>query len=90
MRSWSSFGIQNEILYALYEKKYYEPTKIQLGCLGPAICGQSDILGAAETGSGKTLAFGIPIVNGILSLKQQINSNDVSDTESEDDDDDEE
>lgn len=31
--------------------------------------GRKDILGAAETGSGKTLAFGIPILNGIMQLK---------------------
>ncbi|KAF9420547.1 hypothetical protein HW555_003297, partial [Spodoptera exigua] len=30
-----------------------------------------DILGAAETGSGKTLAFGLPILCGILKLKEK-------------------
>lgn len=30
-----------------------------------------DIIGAAETGSGKTLAFGIPIIHGILTDKQE-------------------
>lgn len=33
--------------------------------------GRRDILGAAETGSGKTLAFGIPILSGILKLKER-------------------
>lgn len=35
--------------------------------------GRKDILGAAETGSGKTLAFGIPILNGIMQLKDNSN-----------------
>ena len=86
MRSWNSFGIHEKILYALYDKKYFEPTKIQSRCLGPAICGQMDILGAAETGSGKTLAFGIPIVNGILSImeKELNQSSDSEDLETDD------
>lgn len=29
-------------------------------------------MGAAETGSGKTLAFGIPILMGILNLKDRM------------------
>ncbi|KAF9810023.1 hypothetical protein SFRURICE_003151 [Spodoptera frugiperda] len=33
--------------------------------------GRRDILGAAETGSGKTLAFGLPILCGILKLKEK-------------------
>lgn len=35
------------------------------------IPGRRDILGAAETGSGKTLAFGLPILSGILKLKEK-------------------
>lgn len=33
--------------------------------------GRRDILGAAETGSGKTLAFGLPILSGIMKLKEK-------------------
>lgn len=29
-------------------------------------------MGAAETGSGKTLAFGLPILNGILRMKENV------------------
>lgn len=29
-------------------------------------------MGAAETGSGKTLAFGLPILNGILRMKENL------------------
>lgn len=51
------------------EKKFKQPTQIQSLTLPAAILGRKDILGAAETGSGKTLAFGIPILNGILEMK---------------------
>lgn len=30
-------------------------------------------MGAAETGSGKTLAFGLPILTGILKIKEKNN-----------------
>lgn len=33
--------------------------------------GRRDILGAAETGSGKTLAFGLPILTGILKIREK-------------------
>lgn len=36
--------------------------------------GRRDILGAAETGSGKTLAFGLPILSGIMKLKEKAKS----------------
>lgn len=58
------------ILKALAEKNFKQPTQIQLLTLPAAIMGRKDILGAAETGSGKTLAFGIPILNGIIALKE--------------------
>lgn len=53
------------------EKKFTHPTQIQSLTLPAAIMGRKDILGAAETGSGKTLAFGIPILNGIIALKEK-------------------
>lgn len=40
--------------------------------------GRRDILGAAETGSGKTLAFGLPILTGILKIKEKLSASDES------------
>lgn len=51
------------------EKGFNEPTEIQRLTLPAAILGRRDIMGAAETGSGKTLAFGIPIIHGIMEMK---------------------
>lgn len=71
LTEWQQLGVHELILRALAEKRFRQPTQIQALTLPAAIAGRKDILGAAETGSGKTLAFGIPILNGILQLKEQ-------------------
>ncbi|XP_017877753.1 ATP-dependent RNA helicase DDX24 [Ceratina calcarata] len=80
MQQWSMLGVPTPVLKALKDQQFYQPTPIQALTLPPAILGHRDILGAAETGSGKTLAFGIPIINGILELKNK--DSDKSDAES--------
>ncbi|XP_063369555.1 ATP-dependent RNA helicase DDX24 [Cydia amplana] len=71
MLSWAEFKLPDEITKALMELGFKQPTKIQQLSLPAAIHGRRDILGAAETGSGKTLAFGLPILTGILKLKEK-------------------
>ncbi|XP_033348195.1 ATP-dependent RNA helicase DDX24 isoform X2 [Bombus vosnesenskii] len=68
---WYMLGVPTPVIKALKDQQFHEPTPIQALTLPPAILGHRDILGAAETGSGKTLAFGIPIINGILELKNK-------------------
>jgi ATP-dependent RNA helicase DeaD len=55
------FGLSDEVLYALSNMGFEEPTPIQKITIGPALHGR-DIIGLAQTGTGKTAAFGIPIV----------------------------
>uniref|UniRef100_A0A2H1V0K2 ATP-dependent RNA helicase n=1 Tax=Spodoptera frugiperda TaxID=7108 RepID=A0A2H1V0K2_SPOFR len=71
MLTWAEFKLQEPIIKALTELGFKQPTKIQQLTLPAAIHGRRDILGAAETGSGKTLAFGLPILCGILKLKEK-------------------
>lgn len=71
MTKWHGLGVPAPIMRSLAEQGFQEPTHIQAMTLPAAIHGKKDILGAAETGSGKTLAFGIPIISGILELKQR-------------------
>nr|XP_032524191.1 ATP-dependent RNA helicase DDX24-like [Danaus plexippus plexippus] len=71
MLSWAEFKLPEEIVRALMEQGFKNPTKIQQLVLPAAIHGRRDILGAAETGSGKTLAFGLPILTGIMKLKEK-------------------
>lgn len=70
-QQWQILGVSTPIIKALKDQQFYQPTPIQALTLPAAILGHRDILGAAETGSGKTLAFGIPIINGILELKNK-------------------
>ncbi|XP_068148260.1 ATP-dependent RNA helicase DDX24 [Drosophila tropicalis] len=71
LSSWQGLGVPQPILRALAEQGFREPTQIQAMTLPAAIHGKKDILGAAETGSGKTLAFGIPLIAGIMDLKER-------------------
>ncbi|CAH0551697.1 unnamed protein product [Brassicogethes aeneus] len=73
--AWLNFDLPESILKALAELKFKEPTQIQSLTLPSAILGRKNILGAAETGSGKTLAFGLPILTGILKIKEKDGDN---------------
>lgn len=60
-RRFYEFGLSDEVLTALSEMGFEEPTPIQKIALVPALKGR-DIIGLAQTGTGKTAAFGIPII----------------------------
>lgn len=77
INAWSSMGVPDVVIKALADQNFHSPTPIQALTLPAAILGQRDILGAAETGSGKTLAFGIPIIKGILDLKNKHSKTEV-------------
>ncbi|MDB4682627.1 DEAD/DEAH box helicase [Crocinitomicaceae bacterium] len=50
-----------EILKALKDEGYTEPTSIQEKAI-PLVLKREDVLGSAQTGTGKTAAFAIPII----------------------------
>ncbi len=54
-----------EILKALKDENYTEPTPIQKLAI-PLILDRRDVLGSAQTGTGKTGAFAIPIIQNLL------------------------
>jgi ATP-dependent RNA helicase RhlE len=53
-----------EILKAVQELGYVEPSPIQAKAIPPALAGQ-DLIGCAQTGTGKTAAFAIPILQNL-------------------------
>ncbi len=55
------FGLSDEVLNALSDMGFEEPTPIQKSAIGLALKGR-DIIGLAQTGTGKTAAFGIPLI----------------------------
>ena len=56
-----------ELLLALAELKFTEPTPIQQQAIPPSLEGR-DVLGSAQTGSGKSAAFGLPIIQALAGL----------------------
>ncbi len=60
----ADLGLRSELLAALAELGYEEPTPIQRETV-PHLLAGVDLLGQAATGTGKTAAFALPILNAI-------------------------
>ena len=58
----SELGLQPQILQAVTERGYSEPTPIQMAVIPLMLSGQ-DVIGQAQTGTGKTAAFALPILH---------------------------
>jgi ATP-dependent RNA helicase RhlE len=59
--SFDSLGLSAELLRAVAEQGYTEPTPIQLQAI-PVVLAGRDLLGAAQTGTGKTAGFTLPLL----------------------------
>jgi ATP-dependent RNA helicase RhlE len=59
--SFSELGLSPELLRAIDEQGYSEPTPIQAKAI-PLVLSGHDLLAAAQTGTGKTAAFMLPIL----------------------------
>jgi ATP-dependent RNA helicase RhlE len=57
----SDLGLSEEILRAVAEQGYTEPTPIQQKAIPPILLGK-DVMGAAQTGTGKTAGFTLPLL----------------------------
>jgi ATP-dependent RNA helicase RhlE len=57
----SDLGLAAELLRAVEEQGYTEPTAIQEQAIPPILLGQ-DVQAAAQTGTGKTAAFTLPLL----------------------------
>jgi superfamily II DNA/RNA helicase len=62
----SELALRDEILKAVDEAGYQEPTPIQEQAI-PAILSGGDVLGIAQTGTGKTAAFVLPMIERLAS-----------------------
>jgi ATP-dependent RNA helicase DeaD len=60
----TDLGLVPEILAALEELGYEEPTPVQVAAIPPLLEGR-DVIGSAATGTGKTAAFALPLVQRI-------------------------
>lgn len=64
MDKFRALGISEDIIRALNEMGFEEPTPIQEQTIPSSIEGR-DLVGQAQTGTGKTAAFGIPLIQKV-------------------------
>ena len=60
-QTFEDFKLNKQILNAVADAGYTQPTAIQVKAINPILSGQ-DIMGVAQTGTGKTAAFVLPIL----------------------------
>lgn len=62
MTTFADLGLSPELLQAVEEAGYTEPTPIQAEAI-PAVLMMKDVLGIAQTGTGKTASFVLPMID---------------------------
>jgi len=60
--SFADLGLSDELLRAVTDAGYTEPTPIQQQSIPPVLMGK-DLIGIAQTGTGKTAAFVLPMID---------------------------
>ncbi len=72
MSTFKEMGLKSEILSAIEELGYVNPTKIQELALPKILESKQDLIAFAQTGTGKTAAFSLPVLNQIDTNKKGI------------------
>ncbi|HEY1008732.1 MAG: DEAD/DEAH box helicase [Daejeonella sp.] len=62
MNPFSTLGIRHDIVNAIAELGFENPTPIQEQSIPVLLSGSNDFVGLAQTGTGKTAAFGLPLL----------------------------
>lgn len=71
--TFESLGLKAELLRAIDEQGYTEPTPIQSQAI-PLILEGSDVMAGAQTGTGKTAGFTLPLLQRLSANSQTCNS----------------
>ena len=61
----TDLGLAAELLRAIEEQGYTQPTPIQEQAIAPILLGQ-DVMAGAQTGTGKTAAFTLPLLQQLM------------------------
>ena len=69
--SFQTLGLRAELLRAIADQGYEQPTPIQQQAI-PIILEGRDLLGAAQTGTGKTAGFTLPILQRLCAAKPHL------------------
>jgi ATP-dependent RNA helicase DeaD len=67
----NQFNLKQEILNAIDEIGFKEPSPIQVEAI-PLVLDGCDIVAQAQTGTGKTAAFGLPLINKMDSNQKTV------------------
>jgi len=62
MNAFEALGLNENIVQAIADLGFTEPTPIQLQAVPVLLSGTTDFVGLAQTGTGKTAAFGLPLL----------------------------
>ncbi|MBI5640497.1 MAG: DEAD/DEAH box helicase [Nitrospirae bacterium] len=71
MKRFEDLKLSPEVVRAIQEMGFEEPTPIQAATIPPALEGR-DIIGQAQTGTGKTASFSIPIIEKTFTGKKPV------------------
>jgi Superfamily II DNA and RNA helicases len=69
--TFADFGLHPELVQAVTELGFVEPTPIQQTAI-PLLLDGRDLIGQAQTGTGKTAAFGLPLLHRINPALREI------------------
>jgi len=69
--TFSALGLSDEIVRAVTERGYTEPTPIQAQAI-PVVLGGGDLLAGAQTGTGKTAGFTLPILQRLTASAKPV------------------
>jgi ATP-dependent RNA helicase DeaD len=62
MKSFSELGLSGQVVEAIRQMGFENPTPIQEQAIPVLLQGNTDLVGLAQTGTGKTAAFGLPLI----------------------------
>ncbi len=71
MTTFEELGLEEELVKAVNDLGFIQPTTIQEKAIPVLIEGTKDLIGLAQTGTGKTAAFGLPLLQLIEKDKKQ-------------------
>ena len=66
----AAFGLSAELVRAVAENGYREPTAVQRESIPPILAGR-DVLVGAQTGTGKTAGFTLPLLHRLMTTRRQ-------------------
>ncbi|MDP7608913.1 MAG: DEAD/DEAH box helicase, partial [Candidatus Marinimicrobia bacterium] len=64
-KPFKDLGLSNDIIEAINNKGFEEPTEIQIMTIPVMLKNDRNIIAQAQTGTGKTAAFGLPLIDMI-------------------------